>query len=308
MAMTGVLARPVRPDVRAPAVSVTAGVPHDAFWPAVLLLLAAAAVGVPLNGAAATYCALALILVGGLPHGGYDLALIFSLRQHSMRLLFLFLAAYIAVAGAMVLLWQIAPLAALAVFLSLSAVHFGADWPELPDGLLRVGAGFAVVAAPALGQFEAVAALFVALAGPDARWLAQAALAISPIALLLTLCSITMAWRLGHRGRAGGLAVALVILLTAPPLIGFALFFALLHAPMHMRWIDRHLDSSRWPIRLSAYVLAIVASVTGWWVLPVDGGDDFAATAAWTFQLLAVLVTPHFASALWFERRLAGPT
>lgn len=283
------------------------GAAHFIFWPAVVVIAVLAMVGISFSHPAMLTIALLLILIGGLPHGGYDAALFIRLWGRDPRQLAMFICAYVAVAACMLCMWNVWPVAALGLFLILSAVHFGDDWAELPDGLLRICAGAAVIAAPAIGQPAAVTALFVALGGEDAIWLARIALAVAPVVLLVALGAIGIAWVMGQRQRALALIAVLAILLTAPPLIGFALFFALLHAPRHMAMVQRVVDLRHPVIRWSGLALGTLSLGLWWLVVPLATMADPAVTGAWAFQLLSVLVVPHLLCSTWVERQLAQP-
>ncbi len=288
----------------APATQEVAGAAQRLFWPAVTIVAALWFADVPLDTSAVLTAALVLLLLGGLPHGGYDAALFMRLQGSGHRAFALFITIYLALGAAMLILWQAAPVGALALFLFLSASHFADDWAELSDGLLRACAGAAVIAAPAIGQPDGVAALFIALGGPDAIWLARTAAAAAPVILLVALVGIGLAWQEGQRERAAALIAMLVVLLIVPPLLGFAIFFALLHAPRHMRMAALLIDLRVPTIAMSGWGLAGL-SVMLWWLLqPLLAVPDAAITGAWAFQLLSVLVVPHFLCSAWAERHL----
>lgn len=291
----------------APDIHLMSGAAHFLFWPAVVAIAGLAVLGVSFAHPVILTVALLLILIGGLPHGGYDAALFIRLWGSDVRQFVVFIGVYIAVAACMLLVWNVWPVVALGVFLILSAVHFGDDWAELPDGLLRICAGAAVIAAPAIGQPTLVTALFVALGGDDAVWLARVALAVAPVVLLVALGAIGIAWNMGQRQRALALLAVLVILLTTPPLIGFALFFALLHAPRHMAMVQRVIDLRQPLIGWSGLGLGVASLLLWWLVVPAAVMADTAVTGAWAFQLLSVLVVPHLLCSTWVERQLAQP-
>ena len=287
------------------------------FWPCAALAIACLALGVPLAGDVATGWAIALILIGGLPHGGHDLALArraFALGSFATTV---FVGAYAAVAFAMLLLWAIAPLLALTAFLALSTLHFADDWRSTPDdraaggdpmdALLRVATGFAVIAAASLGQRAAVTDLFVAMAGPDAVWIVRAAVAAAPVTLLVTAVAIWQTWRSGARERAAATAAALGLLLVTPPLVGFALFFSLLHAPRHMHGMQPLLGhrGGRLASNLSGPLMALLAIGLWLWAAPLILSSADVLGPAMVFQLLSVVAVPHLACSHHLARYLA---
>jgi beta-carotene 15,15'-dioxygenase len=280
------------------------GAPHFLFWPTVAALALTWAIGIPLDHPAILWISVFAILIGGLPHGGYDMAVFMKLHGTSKSTLFNFLALYLALAAGMILLWHSVPVAALGVFLTLSIIHFGDDWAELPDGLLRICAGAAIIAAPSIGQYSGVEYFFTAMGGDDAKWIAKLAMICAPVILLIALAAAGIAWKMGEQQRALALITVLIILLCAPPLIGFAFFFTLLHAPRHMKMVQTVIDSRQLHIGLSAIALAIL-SVCFWaFFISPPPTEQVAATGAWAFQLLSVLVVPHLAFSTWAENYL----
>jgi hypothetical protein len=116
--------------------SVTAPKPLSSTWPVAGLLLitvvsiALYAAGVIVDTPALTAAASVALLVFGLPHGTFDLAL---LRKASgagivTRWTLGAIALYLACAAAMYLAWRFDPLLALAAFLVMALLHFAEDW------------------------------------------------------------------------------------------------------------------------------------------------------------------------------------
>ncbi|WP_353228383.1 beta-carotene 15,15'-dioxygenase, Brp/Blh family [Novosphingobium sp.] len=256
--------------------------------------------------------AVAVMLIGGLPHGACDLSLAAGALRLGSRDLALVLVLYLAVAAAMALLWVVAPVAALVLFLGLAGVHFGEDWTMLPPGLLRAMAGMAVIATAALGQPTQVAALFTAMTGsglgvPIARWAAAAA----PVTGLVTLVGLMLAWRDGHCRWVVAQVVSYAGLLVLPPLLGFCVFFAGLHAPLHWHTVMHRLQHRNPALvraeggALTTLTLAVwlVALMTGGrWMHLASGGLPLGAEA---FRLLSIVAAPHLALSLAIDRRLA---
>lgn len=283
------------------------------FWPfAIAALVAGTAIvsgSLAANSGAMVFPVVALMLLGGLPHGACDISLAASALQCGRRQLVPFVGLYILVALAMAALWWIAPIAALIVFLALSGIHFGEDWTMLPPGLLRAMAGMAIITLPAFGQPEQVAALFVALTGSDAAvMVARWAVAAAPLTVLVTLVGLAETWRLGHRRWVAAQTISYLGLLLLPPLIGFTLYFAGLHAPQHWAGLQRALPRAR----------KITARQEGFWMTGLTlalwlGWLRFAHIAsplgsgAEAFRLLSIVAAPHLALSLAIERRLSKP-
>ena len=120
------------------------------FWPAFVCLTLALALDVPLTGNGFLALTAVLMLIGGLPHGAFDIAIAQSVLKLQPSAAAAFFLAYVGVAAAMMVLWAVAPVTTLCLFLALSAVHFGEDWRMLDSGLLRAMAGASVLCIPAL--------------------------------------------------------------------------------------------------------------------------------------------------------------
>jgi Brp/Blh family beta-carotene 15,15'-monooxygenase len=277
-----------------------------AFWVAASLLTLAVVARQPLDGAAATLGATIVFLAGGLPHGAYDIALLARTRTLGQRGMAVALGGYVLAAVAMVALWHLAPAAALIVFLVAAAVHFGADWTMLDEPLLKIAAGSAILAAPAIGNTGEVTRLFGLMSDPATGALvARVLVAAAPVALLVTAVGVVSAWRDDARGWAGATTVAILLLLIAPPVAAFALFFVFLHSPRHLaetRDLLRSMSTLSW---LATGAALSTLAVGGWVALttiaPMRLTPDLTAQA---FQLLASVAVPHLLLSKWIEGRL----
>jgi len=210
---------------------------YPAYWVAAAALIVATLVGLPLGQPAAVVVATIVFISGGLPHGAYDIALLrravaldrsgaglaggglarVGLTGDGLVRVGLVVGGYVATALLMVSLWLTVPLVALVLFLAVAAVHFGEDWAMLEEPLLRVAAGAAVIGAATIGHPSAVSGVFVAMSDPRAAVVARIVTAIAPVALLVTLVGIALAWRQGSRHWAGAMAVCLGLLIMLPP-------------------------------------------------------------------------------------------
>lgn len=280
------------------------GLSHPAFWLATACLTVAIIAGLPLTGRPATLLATLLFIGGGMPHGAYDIALLARTSAVGRRQLTLAVAGYVGVAAAMLVLWSTLPLIALIFFLIAAAIHFGEDWTMLDEPVLKMAAGTAIIAAPAIGHPTAVGALFAAMAD-DAGGLgiARAMIAVAPVALLVTGVGIAVTWRDGAREWAAAMAVAIAMLMIAPPVLGFALFFVFLHSPRHLANARLRLpDMSivRW---LATGAVMSAAAIAGWlactMTMPAAFTPDITAQA---FQLLGAVAVPHLIVSRWIER------
>lgn len=280
-----------------------------AYWAAAAVLLAGFMLRLPLEGPSAALAATGVFIVGGLPHGAYDISLIRRTGVVGGGAIIVVVLSYVILALLMSLLWSAAPLLALAVFLVIAAVHFGEDWAMLEEPLLRVAAGLAVIAAPAMSHQADVAALFIEMSDPRAVILAQVITAAAPVTLLVTSVGVAVAWSDGNRAWAAAMASCLAMLILLPPVIAFALFFVFLHSPRHLaqaRHILRTMSTARW---LTTGVLLSGGAIFGWIAVQrIAGLEPWRHITPSAFQLLASVAVPHLLLSRWLERRITSAT
>jgi beta-carotene 15,15'-dioxygenase len=270
------------------------------LWLPVVLLAAIALNGLGILVASPSTIAVASLglLIFGLPHGSFDLALLRRAGADggSPGSIPAIVALYLGAAAAMYFAWRVHPTFALGVFLVLAMAHFAEDW-EADDQRFFAGAiAAAIVAAPAVMHLAELRSLFVTLTGdPTAALLADMLLLVAPVAIGVAAVGIGHGWRSGERAAAGSAGCGLAAMLLLPPVIGFALFFCLVHSPFQFR---RHADSlglrgiGQWggtiaPLSLGGLGIGalIFTEIRG-----VNfGADIFAAS----FIALSVLTVPH---------------
>lgn len=264
---------------------------HLALSLAALVLAAAGAV---LDSPAITIATCATILVFGLPHGAFDLALI--KQAHRNERMTAVVALYLFCAAAMFSLWQTAPAASLVIFFVLSIIHFAEDWTGRLPPFLAHGTATALLTAPALLHQDSIAALFTLLVGDAAAEIfAAVAILIAPVSLATAAVSTAALWLDGHRGHATATAVALSSMIVLPPIIGFALFFCLMHSPAQFSAAQHALDWGRarqWMpsiAPLTGAALGIAAFV----FTTLGTGTVSEAMIGTAFITLSILTLPH---------------
>jgi Brp/Blh family beta-carotene 15,15'-monooxygenase len=193
------------------------------------------------------------VLLLGVPHGSLDV--LHARHAHGLdrpsRWLG-FVAVYVLIGAGVVGAWSIAPAASLVSLLGISVFHFGGDLRAGSPGALRLVHGLAPICLPAMLHGEELRELFGALApGGAAAALAAALEAAAPVVLLASLLLTSWAAR-RHRGAALEVAATAAICSVAPPLVGFGVYFCLLHA-----W--RHVDRTRKMYAPTARVMAWAA-------------------------------------------------
>jgi beta-carotene 15,15'-dioxygenase len=189
--------------------------------------------GVPLVVQTAVIALLVAVL--GLPHGALDPVVARRIGLwRSPAGLALFTLGYLAIAGAVIGVWLLAPVASLVAFLLISAAHFGGDWNAGRPWSLRFLAGAGLLSLPALADRDAVSAIYVVLAGEGGAAIAMVQSAIAPLLLVaMVIAAASAAQRRPHEGIE--LIIAVLLALTTPPLVFFIVYFCLLHSARHLR-------------------------------------------------------------------------
>ncbi len=286
-----------------------------AVLPPELLVAAPLAATALLAPAPRQLAALAAIILLGVPHGALDGEIArTALRPRFGRLWFaVFSAPYLALSALVLLCWSAAPLATLAGFLALSALHFGAEDAPHGDRLDLAFRGGAPIAPAVLLHPAATAHLFGTVAGvpldaPPAWLLAAALLWLLPAALWLRRV-------LSAPGAPAALAepaLMLALFAALPPITAFALYFVAIHAPHHVAALvaDPHraprVTSRATALRRAAPVtaLTLLLGVALW---PAYAGPAPDRLLALTLQGLAALTLPHMLLDAWTERRSRPP-
>lgn len=245
----------------------------------------------------------AAVFVIGAPHGALDhrLARVLLAPAAGRGWWALFIGAYLAVAGGMLVLWLVQPTLALLLFLALATVHFGEhDSPSGRALAIAVRGSIAVVITAAAHPGE-MRQLYGWIAGEGGAalvsWLAGPA-------LLLWLCGAVATLALEPSLKARLELLALTALFgSAPPLIAFAAYFALVHTPRALAEA-RHPDEGWGTLLRSAAPLTLAAGLLalGGFVLLRRGLTVEAAVVRTVFWWLGALTVPHMALALLVRR------
>jgi Brp/Blh family beta-carotene 15,15'-monooxygenase len=272
--------------------------------PSLIGLALAGGLLVLLPPSATLVAAFVLVAIVGLPHGASDTALARPRWQawFGGAWLAAFLAAYLGTALVAFVFWISFPVTALALFLIVSAAHFGHD--DLPSGLADgrgagTPAGWArglfVLGAPALFWRAEVAAIFAALLPADEAGAAEVlASLLQAIAVPAALASILLPRMkgAGDNGDVSFLRSALV-LVPFPPLVGFPLYFAAVHSARQMRRRTEALglrSRSDYLLTVWPYALGGVGVMTLAGLALTGVPDRLLATL---FIGLATLTVPH---------------
>jgi beta-carotene 15,15'-dioxygenase len=238
----------------------------------------------------------ATILLLGAPHGSLDVAVAGHRRLFTdQRSLVVFLAQYVCLAAAVVAFWWLVPGVALALFLVVSAFHFGGDWQQHVSAPVRLALGGALLSATTIFHSDQVILIFGWLASVQAAEVIAAAMRLAFPFLLLALAPTL--WRLLSESWMDLVEILVVIAcaIVLPPLTFFLIYFCLLHSVRHLLEVRQELkdQSVTELVRAAApyALLAAVGCVLGASVFIHLGVGPALVSAV--FVALAALTVPH---------------
>ena len=280
----------------------------------------------------------------GLPHGALDhLAPLFLLHKRlTPRYLTVFVLGYAALVMLYLVFWHMAPLAALAVFLLCSWLHWGQGdayflrvfegqpVPRSAGGRFLIWAvrGGLPIILPPLAHPQAFAQVVNGLLGwygGRSGWLLtgparEAALAVMALALAGYLWQ---SWTLSlsaFRRDAGEVALLLVYFLVVPAILAVGVYFCVWHSARHIARLMLLDDADRAPLALGRIGRCVLRSAVQ--ALPMTlGALGFLAGLFWWqgraavsvgsfvflyLSLIAALTFPHFLLVLWMDREEFG--
>ena len=210
-----------------------------------------------------------LVAVVGLPHGAADHRFARPRLEPLLGPAWwgAFLAGYLAIAGAVVLGWFLAPAATILVFFLASAWHFGQEEPDLALGqrgvkplrqAFRVARGGLVIWVPVALQTDEVVRILSLTAprgfAPEIQWAVDALVACSWV--MLAIAGVAWGWQAllaiaseGRRRRVlllDTLMVASLVLVFAwaNPVVGFLIYFCGWHSARGLQRLRRELGES----------------------------------------------------------------
>jgi Brp/Blh family beta-carotene 15,15'-monooxygenase len=269
----------------------------------------------------------------GMAHGATDVWLGRQLFGDEFGGRLRFGGGYVLVALLALAVYVASPGVWLVGFLLLSALHFGlGELPRLmPRSMGEAGVsvvrGLMPLSLPALWHGEQVAWALGALAGPDISSAASATLShlawpiLGAASILVILSLLKRCWV-----AAGEVVVVVGALVVLPPLLGFAIYFAIWHSARHL--LSDVIDAPRagararkpWGPVAVATVAPVALAVVAWlllWLVPVATPDNLAANASASgsavrvvFVTLGCLTLPHMALvavAAWRRTRRDRP-
>ena len=250
----------------------------------------------------ASLVALAFVVLIGLPHGAFDGAIARHLGySRAPGGLTKFVTVYLGLAAVVVVFWVWQPGLALALFLLISAVHFGHGDATAASGVARAvqiaAHGGVAIFGISLFHLQQVTPLYAALTNGDVMLAVMMTeffpLFIIPVVALYLISAIRDA---GLRPRLVELAILCLLLSAVPPLVGFAIYFCVIHTGRHMRYIWDRVSLHATPrYILSQAVWFTLASWGGGAIMLfwLDSGNISQDLLQVIFIGLAALTVPH---------------
>ena len=246
---------------------------------------------------------LAGIVLIGLPHGALDGAVAMHLGLvDKFSTMARFVIIYVGLAGLVVGAWIIAPSLSLIVFLTISMLHFGAGDARHGEGILRFAetlahGGLAIVGISQFHRSE-VDEIFYYLINQDTAmvWLAINVLTVAVIVAIIA-CVSQAAKDVKWSATTLELLILGIVYALVPPLLGFAIYFCLVHSARHFRrilsTIKATVDFSNIKNQAILFTTASwVAAGIAFWML-ADFADPGPTVMRITFIGLAALTVPH---------------
>lgn len=255
-----------------------------------------------------------LVLIG-IPHGAFDHFVARAVLEHRLGRAWsvVFVAAYLSLAGLVWLAWVWVPQATLAVFLAGTVLHFGLGDTEdglaplgVPRGIVVLAYGLLPVLLPIAFHSREAAMVLAAMArmSPD-----DIELWLRATKWLVPCWILAFGWIAGVQWREGG-AVAerfatMAAFVLLPPLIAFALYFAIGHSARHVlrlaAWHSpyRQAAAFRWVARV--LIPAGIASAVGIAGFALVDPNVITGLLAPSFQVIAALTLPHMIVTSWLD-------
>ncbi len=235
------------------------------------------------------------VLLLGVPHGSLDvLHARDSYRLGGVGAWAAFLLAYVLVGAGVVVAWSAAPTICLVGLLAASAFHFSGDLGRGAPALLRLVHGLAPVCLPGLQHRDELGELFAALAPlPAATSLAAALSAAAPLLLFASIAA-TAACARRHRTAAVEVAATAALCAVAPPLLGFGVYFCLLHARRHVGRTRQLYEPSASTMMWAAWLPTAATGLAGAFAFAlIPAPTSEAGALRVVFVGLAALTVPH---------------
>ena len=243
------------------------------------------------------------IVMIGLPHGALDGAVAMHIGLvKKLSNLIKFMLAYISLAVFVVIVWMFFPTFSLIAFLGISLLHFGYGDAKNGEGITKFAeavahGGLVIVGISQFHRGE-VDEIFYYLIKQDTStiWLAMNIASIGVIAAIAT-CLLQTSKDVKWSSTTLELLLVGVVIAITPPLLGFSIYFCLIHSARHFSRIYRMIKQN--VANTTIKTQAILFTVACWlaavvaFVLFADFSDPGPTILRIIFIGLAALTVPH---------------
>ena len=243
------------------------------------------------------------IVMIGLPHGALDGAVAMHIGLvKKLSNLIKFMLAYISLAVFVVIVWMFFPTFSLIAFLGISLLHFGYGDAKNGEGITKFAeavahGGLVIVGISQFHRGE-VDEIFYYLIKQDTStiWLAMNIASIGVIAAIAT-CLLQTSKDVKWSSTTLELLLVGVVIAITPPLLGFSIYFCLIHSARHFSRIYRMIKQN--VANTAIKTQAILFTVACWlaavvaFVLFADFSDPGPTILRIIFIGLAALTVPH---------------
>lgn len=243
------------------------------------------------------------IVMIGLPHGALDGAVAMHIGLvKKLSNLIKFMLAYISLAVFVVIVWMFFPTFSLIAFLGISLLHFGYGDAKNGEGITKFAeavahGGLVIVGISQFHRGE-VDEIFYYLIKQDTStiWLTMNIASIGVIAAIAT-CLLQTSKDVKWSSTTLELLLVGVVIAIAPPLLGFSIYFCLIHSARHFSRIYRMIKQN--VANTTIKTQAILFTVACWlaalvaFVLFADFSDPGPTILRIIFIGLAALTVPH---------------
>ncbi len=240
-----------------------------------------------------------IISLAGLPHGAADAWLAQQVGiVSSLKDLFTFLLSYTSVAISIIFAWMISPTISLAIFLLISAWHFGDDERLGLSFFMRFCSGIIIVSAPILLHSKEVLSLYEILIGNYANIVLN-----SQIILFITSCgyliynSIMSFNDMRIARNTSNIMLYVILSCIITPIMYFTIYFCCAHSFQHMSRIwdmtnTKNRSKFLVAVTLLTTLVIVFALVVYFWL--IRSGINFEiVNIKVLFVGLAALAVPH---------------
>ena len=200
--------------------------------------------------------ALLFVVLIGLPHGAFDAAIAAHLGSRKSPYTAAKFITYYSLASAIIIaLWIALPGEMLALFLIISVIHFGWGDTSAKSGLpffvqIALHGGVPIFGIVYFHPDEVAPLFFILTYGAPDLALRLSHFAAPMLLIFGVLYAVLALHEPALRRRFAELLIVTAFLASLPPLVGFALYFCVIHTSRHMHRIWHILTASVAPNRL----------------------------------------------------------